>query len=694
MRRFRIALVAAALITLTAMPATGAAAQSPPAEPAITAAVTSFSPFNDAASPFRFDIRVENRGQVPIEDVRIRVTIYQRVLTRSALRASLQGRPQTGVEGVTTTPPEPLPPGESQLRTVERDLAQVSGVFGARRSARHGVHPVRIQVEGADRDLWTGWSALVFMPALPDERLNVAWILPVHHEALFDADGSYPAAGVDRALGPGGTLSTALTAAADAVALPATLAPSGLLADQLTDLADGFLRRTSDGTIESVPTDAIPSAAAAAVKRLREALAPEGVTMAAMPYARANVVSLVHAEMGGDVEKQITVGASAVGEAFGRVPDTTVFVPAGLTIDSRAAAVVASAGARTVVVDPSLLPPHQGPFGPDRPVRVSGRRGVRLDALPADAAVREHLEAASGPDADPVLAAQSALAETASAWLERPTNADGRALVIATSATPPGATIRALANGLKNAPWVAMRTPADLIRTVPPEEEPQPLPLGTIGSRHEAQTLQTARRAIDILTRVIVSPDGPAADLDRLVLTAESADFAGGTKGLALARAAKSAADRLVGKISAAPRRVTLTSRTGQLPVTVLNDTGYVVAVRLRLVSAKVEFPDGAEQTIEIPDRSSTITVAAKAIATGAFGVKIELRTPDGTFPIGDDELVVRSTAVSAVALITVGGGIVVLLATWFRRAGRRRRGTPGGTLAATASPPEGAQPA
>lgn len=692
MRRSIVAAVAA-LIGL--MPPVFAAAQSPTAEPSIDAAVISFTPFNDPATPFRFEISVANTGPVPIDDARIRLTIYQRVLTRSALRASLQGRPQTGVAGVTSEPlGEPLVAGVPVTISVERDLAQVDGTFRARRGSRDGVHPVRIQIEGAGKDLWTGWSALVFLPAPPAERLNVTWILPVHHEALFDPDGSYPAGGVDRTMGPAGTLSAAIDAAASAAGLPATLAPSGLLADQLTDLADGFARRSAAGTVQSIASDAIPKAAAAALQRLSDAVEPEAVAMAAMPYSRANVVSLVHAEMGNDVGKQITVGASAVGAALGRGPDATVFVPADLTIDSRAAAAVAGSGVRAVVLDPAVLPPQSGPFGPDRPVRVSGRRGVTMDALLADEGIRTHLDDATRDDADAVLAAQSALAETASAWLERPTLADGRAIVIATGVTPPAATIRALRAGLAAAPWLTMRSAADLLRAVPPEEEPQPLPLGTIGPREEMQTLLTARRAIDILTRVIVSHDGPAADLDRLVLTAESADFAGTEKGLAMARAAKSAADELVGKISAAPRRVTLTSRTGQLPVTVLNETGYVIAVRLRLISSKVEFPEGAEQTIEIPGRSATITIPAKAIATGAFGVKIELRTPDGTFPIGDDELVVRSTAVSAVALVAVGGGILVLLATWFRRAGKRRRGAPGVGREKAPRTAEGPQPA
>jgi len=695
--RLRAAALFAALCAIAvAGPAVG---QSASPEPAADVAVTSFTPHTDLTTPFRFEIRLTNTGTVPIEDARIRLTVYQRVLSRSALRASLDGRPQTREEGTISEPlTEPIMSGRTVTASVERDLAQISGIFSARRSPRAGVYPVRIRAEGSDRELWTGYSAIVFFPAPPEERINITWILPVHHEALFDGDDTYPGAGVDRALGPAGSLTPTLAAAADASSLRVTYAPSGLLADQLADLADGFARRDGERRAESVATDAIPRAAAASIDALGEAMAKSSVELAAAPYSRADVVSLIHAEMAADVGKQVAFGLQSVTETFGRTPNVSVFVPAGLRIDSRAAAAVAGFGVRSVVMDPDVLPPQPGPFGPDRPVRVSGRGGVRLDALLADEAIRDHLEKASEPDGgDPVLLAQSALAETASAWLERPTSADGRAIVIATATTPKAEAIRTLTAGLAAAPWVTMRSASELLGVVPPVEDPVPLPLGNIGPRSEMQTLQTARRAIEILSRVIVEPAGPAADLDRLVLAAESADWAGTDTGSALARSAKDAADRIVGKIEAAPRRVTLTSRTGQLPVTILNDTGYIVAVQVRLLSSKVDFPEGDRLTVQVPGRSQTIAVPAKALAAGAFGVRIELRTPDGTYPIGGDDLVVRSTAVSAVALIAVGGGAAVLIAAWFRRGGKRRRGTPAGAKKARKTKPApegGAQPA
>lgn len=696
MPRLRAAALLAALCAIAV--AGPAVAQSASPEPTADIAVTSFTPHNDLTTPFRFALRLTNTGTVPLEDARVRLTIYQRVLSRSALNASLQGRPQTVVAGETTEQlSEVVTPGQTVTVPVERDLAQVSSVFAARRAPRPGVYPVRIRAEGSDRELWTGHSAIIFLPAVPEERLNVTWVLPVHYQALFDGDGTYGGAGVDRALGPGGALSDTLDAAAGASRLRVTYAPSGLLADQLDDLSDGFTRRSGSQTIASVPGDAIPRSAAASIETLSGAIAKSSAEIAAAPYSRADVVTLAHAEMASDVGKQVTFGLAAVADTFGRTPNVSVFVPAGLRIDSRAAAAVAGYGVRTVVMDPGVLPPAPGPFGPDRPRRVSGRGGVTLNALLADESIKGHLEGASAGSRDPVLQAQSALAETASAWLERPTSADGRAIVIATATTPPADAIRTLTAGLASAPWITMRSASELVEVVPPEEDPEPLPLGNIGPRAEMQTLRTARRAIDILSRVIVEPAGPAPDLDRLVLAAESADWSGTDKGSALARSAKESADAIVSRIEAAARRVTLTSRTGQLPVTILNETGYVIAVQVRLISSKVAFPDGDRQTIHVPGRSQTITVPAKALAAGAFGVKIELRTPDGTYPIGDDQLVVRSTAVSAVALIAVGGGAAVLIAAWFRRGGRRRRGTPTPektSRKAKTAPDGGAQPA
>lgn len=669
---------AAVLVAVASLTTTHARAQTP-SGPVVEVGVTGFTPWNDPEhSLLTVQLRIANPGAVPIERPRVRMTLYERVTSRSALRTALDGRPQDVVY-VTTEPfGDPLEPGAIADVKLERDLALVESSF--RRRTAGGVYPVEIEVRGADRSLWTGWAAVVYFPQPPATRLNLAWVLPVHVPSMYDPDGtSYPGNAVDRRLGPGGTVLPAVRAvAAAAQAMPVTLAISGLALDMLRDIADGFERRDGRRTVQATSTDAAPRAAAEALDLLRKASESTQVQLATTPYGRADLVSLVHAELQSDALRQLSTAAARTNVALGHTPRSDVVVPGGLRIDSRSAATAAAYGARTMVVDPSFVPKRSGIFGPDRPVRVTGRGGVQLDALLADEPIRsriERLTESDGTDTDPVLAAQAVVAETASGWYERPQFAGARALVVATTTTPPARTIAALGEAFASAPWLQMRTVSDMPVAVQPEDDPVPLPLGRSSPSDWTKALKEARKAVDVLGRIVAGPPDATADLDRRLLAAESIDWEDGNRGTALALAVKSETDATVRRIRAPSRQVTLTSRTGQIPVTVINDTRFAVRVRVRVQSAKVEFPEGAEQTVEIPERrSTTITFPAKALATGAFGVDVELRTPDGAYPIGSESIVVRSTAVSAVALISILGGLLVLLVAWFRRGRRNAR--------------------
>jgi hypothetical protein len=126
------------------------------------------------------------------------------------------------------------------------------------------------------------------------------------------------------------------------------------------------------------------------------------------------------------------------------------------------------------------------------------------------------------------------------------------------------------------------------------------------------------------------------------------------------------------------PRRVTLTSRGGRVPVTVVNGTGYTIRVRVRLDSAKVTFPGGATRKVTVegnPDRQtlSTQTFELEARTAGSFPIDVRIESADGGNQIGSGQLLVRSTAVSAVAFAATAGGALFLLGAWARRAFIRR---------------------
>lgn len=673
------AVICAALLILpVSFPALAlrAATQENP-HPGVEVRVESFTPWLDGKRPFSMSLAIDNTGTVPLDNVTVRMSVYERARTRSELRRALDGKPERSIIGSGSAEAADLAPGDKVAVAFERTAEEMRAFSPSFQPKREGgIYPVRVKVEGSDEDLWTGWTALVFLGETPKKRLNIAWLLPFHHPYMARTDGEYAAATVDRALAPKGTLLEAARAIEAIGAMPYTLAPTPLTLDELATIADGYTRRGVSGTIAAAKTDAVPRGATQILSILREVASGKTTEIATVPYSRADVVTLAHSQLETEAAAQIRTGIARATKSLGVTPNPELLVPADLRMDQRAAAIASAAGARTIALNSTLLPKQSGIFGPSEPVTVQGRSSVTLGALLADEPIRTRLEPVVGEPAsgaDGLLRAQGVIAETAQAWFEQPSGADVRGLVVATTTMPVARIIRALAEGISSAPWLEPRTATQLLGAVPRRLEPQNLPL--LGSEPSQQitAIRRARRAVEILTRLIVEPVGATDELDRLVLAAESADWATTSRGAELATAAADAVAADVAKIRTTARRVTLTSRTGQLPVTIINDTAYTIEVEVRLSSTKVAFPEGSSRKVTVGTRSETITIPAQARAAGAFGVDVELRTRDGAFPIGEGALVVRSTAVSSVALVVIGGGILFMITGWVRR-GRRER--------------------
>jgi len=129
--------------------------------------------------------------------------------------------------------------------------------------------------------------------------------------------------------------------------------------------------------------------------------------------------------------------------------------------------------------------------------------------------------------------------------------------------------------------------------------------------------------------------------------------------------------------ITTTRKRVTLTSRKADVPLSFRNDTGRPVRVRVNLDSTKLLFPDGDEFVLDLPEGNSVERFAVEARTSGTFTMTVTLTTEDGRLPIGaPTRVTVRSAVFSGVgAALTVGA--LIFLALWwgnhFRKARRAR---------------------
>lgn len=129
-----------------------------------------------------------------------------------------------------------------------------------------------------------------------------------------------------------------------------------------------------------------------------------------------------------------------------------------------------------------------------------------------------------------------------------------------------------------------------------------------------------------------------------------------------------SGASALVGV--SAPEEVTLSSRTGQFPITIVNDLSAEIIVQLRLEPSNVDRLTlvDPEPAVLQPGEKATLLITAQAAGNGRVPVSAWLETTDGQAVGQPVTLVVVATHYGLVGWAIVGLALVVLLATAVRR--------------------------
>jgi hypothetical protein len=637
--------------------------------------IASISPWTDKDHPFKLKVQITNPTELALESVSVRVSVFGRVLSRSQLRSALDGgTPTESIGSLVERLDEPVAPGEQRTVTVERPVADLLGSIAGR-----GVYPIQVSVEHS-RGTAVAYTAIPFFPPGSNvEPLNITWILPVTAPTIRPTGGVYTQAAIDSL--DMAQLMQQMKAVAARPGANVTLAPDPILLDTLADLADGFRLAGPSGAVTVRPEDTIARAAAGLLDQMRASAAAAG-EIATVPYAPADLTALARRRLQGDALRQITLGRSVAAQLLGRPTDLSVLVPPGRAIDAASASALSPLGLSGLVIDQSLLQPLTEPFqpqlfGPSRPIAFTGSS---LKALLPDALLTQRMNGTE----QGVLLAQAVIAETASSWLELPSLASERLIVID---SPPGLAPTVLAsmlNGLRGAPWARMETATQAFDTLPPEGAQLRLPI-LQRDRPFLDAARRARAALTTLTAITVTPPADVDVLDRSILAAESDEWSTAPgAGISIADGVRDTVQGMLGRISVgAGRRVTLTSHTGSVPVTVINNNPFPVRVRVRVTSPKVVFPQGGSQITVVPPPNDTLDFKIQARTAGSYPLDVSVETPDGNRLIARGSVILRSSAVSAVTLLIVAGSTVFLLLAWLRRAHKRDRGRIGHEAAA-----------
>jgi hypothetical protein len=121
-------------------------------------------------------------------------------------------------------------------------------------------------------------------------------------------------------------------------------------------------------------------------------------------------------------------------------------------------------------------------------------------------------------------------------------------------------------------------------------------------------------------------------------------------------------------------RRITLASRSTEVPITLHRRIDRPIKVRVHLESPKLSFPDNdVLVTLDAETVQQRITV--KARANGTFPLTVTIMTPTGDVAVAPStELTVHATTLSGFGVVLTVGALLVLATWWVRHLRRSRR--------------------
>jgi hypothetical protein len=617
--------------------------------------------------------RAQNLGTTPLDQVAIGVTLYSRVLSRSAYEASLASDPSIVIDGGTLPREGAIAPGST------RDF-EVSLTLGPGIDPDHsGLYPLKIDLRSGIESLAALRTPAIFLVREPEIPLGLSWTFVLSTPITFAPDGTFTDPSLELALGPGGRLNgeirSLLELAADPAGPPVDVAIAPVLLTQLGRMVDGYEVGEGDEVRQVRAGEGGSALAKQALEDLRTIAAAPNVEVTALPFSAPEIPSLYGGGLGRDVVVQLQHGRDVTSALIGAQIPETILRPPGAALDDTTLRGLAADGIRTLIVGPSTVDLPEQPLGFAGPPTTTLGDGSLAAVVPEPAS-----DALLGSvvEEDPVRAAQVLLGELATIWQEQPGETRGVALVFGEDAPLPGQFFPPIARSIATAPWLAPTVAGGFVAAFPPADASvlvspsfRRFPISYVAS------LKEARRRIETLRSMLPDRSLEPARLETMLLLAEARQYlTSTTEGLAFIDAARQSVratvdDLLLETVDS----VTLTSDSGGIPVTVSNEGQHSLQFFVRLVSTRIR-EEPATHVELAPGETETLRLQASLRSTGRFEVHVLMVSPSGR-RIRDETFVVRSTAYNRIALLITIGAALVLLLLWARRfvPGRTRPG-------------------
>jgi Family of unknown function (DUF6049) len=621
-----------------------------------------------------------NDGDTGYGGLTLTISIYTAARSRSEYAEAIESGPVSAVFADTMAVRGSLEPGAPRsFPPIDMEIPFLAG--------EGALHPVTVELRSNDVPLAVLRTSVVFISESPKVPLNISLSFVLDEPVRFRPDGTHLDATLERSIAEGGRLDTMVTALEE-VPVPVTLVVSPVILEQLQRMGDGYRLLEGRSIREEAPEDPAAQRAAGFLERIRELARLPTTEVVALPYASPSIPALASSGLHADLAAHIERGRAQVAALLGPgvEPSATVFRPPGSALSHDALTALAgilpgtpdSDQQAALLVDASVLPPSPGAtFTPPGAAEVAAGAGRTMLAIAPDPGVDDRIEAL--PD-DPRLRAQLTLGELSAIYFEQPSLDRGVAVVFGEEDRPDLIFLRSLLRGIVSIPDANWLRPVKATRVLVTEVDDPPPQLRELQDPSPALlspslTVALAQARQDV-TQLRSMADQPALvdEIQRLLLTSESRYLLGQEEqALEFVRSAREQVSGEFDKVHPPEASsITLTSRRGVIPVTLRNDTGYPVRVRLVLQAPRLDFLADSTREVTLDRPVQAFIFAVTAQTTGRFPLRVRVETPLGR-EIGSSRIAVRSTAYNRVALVVTIGAALFLALWWGRRFLSRR---------------------
>jgi hypothetical protein len=646
----------------------------------------------------------------------LRVNVYSRLTTRTGFDEALGGQPGGFVIYPLTLDLSKLPADPAGGVDVDipiNEAARGLDVPTFYAAAGSGVFPVQVGVSDNSGNS-QGQPLVTYLvyaepyPASGLPKLSVSVVVPIQAAPVVDAKGQTGPPGANAS----GALAGLVSRLGRYPDVPISLSVTPQTLDSLAagSTADRATLVDLAQLVQAGRSQVLPS------------------TYVSVPMRGWDEVGL-----GEELHRQVLAGSSVLAGVFGSTPSSKTWAING-PIDAPALQYLQSGGTRQLIlpdVELSALPAVARTTTFALPTHLLGS-GPMTSVYAADAGLTADFSSSGGS----VLAANHLLAELAMIQLETPGLTRGVVVLPPPGWSPDPVFLETLLAGLKANPLLDPVTASRLFKAVPVASversiavpspstpasgetqvstgptapassasggststsgiAPTTVAPGLVADAAaqlgaDADTIRTARQELSGLEAILPRAAQQAADLNRVLLTAESSDLNDATRQQLLGEVFT--ATNRVTRLITLPRAssITLTSTKAQLPLTVLSAPSLRARVELRLSSQRLIFRQAfpAEGKCRVPTPTSevcdltlttqntTVKIPVESRSSGVFPLDVSLWAPDGSQMLARNRDTIRSTAVSGVGIVLIIVAVVSLGLWWARdlRHGRRAR--------------------